>query len=69
MPRFTGPFILTCILALILGAGTVWAGGPASVRSLLEDRRQNVILQQWDLSCAAAALATVLRYQHGEPAT
>ena len=69
MPRFTGPFILACILALILGAGTVWAGGPASVRSLLEDRRQNVILQQWDLSCAAAALATVLRYQHGEPAT
>jgi predicted double-glycine peptidase len=27
------------------------------------------VLQQWDLSCAAAALATVLRYQFGVPVT
>lgn len=39
------------------------------VRSLLEMRRMNVVLQQWDLSCGAAALATVLRYQFGEPVT
>jgi len=26
-------------------------------------------MQQWDLSCAAAALATILRYQHGIPVT
>jgi uncharacterized protein len=36
------------------------------VRSLLEIRQANVVVQQWDLSCGAAALATVLRYQHGE---
>ncbi len=35
------------------------------VRSLVETRHQNVVRQQWELSCAAAALATVLRYQHG----
>lgn len=39
------------------------------VVSILEKRRQNVVLQQWELSCAAAALATILRYQHGVPVT
>ena len=39
------------------------------VVSMLEKRHQNVILQQWELSCAAAALATILRYQHGLPVT
>lgn len=43
--------------------------GPAPVRSLLELRQQNVVVQKWDLSCAAAALATILRYQFGEPVT
>jgi len=27
------------------------------------------VLQQWELSCAAAALATILRYQYGDPVT
>lgn len=35
----------------------------------MEKRQHNVVLQQWELSCAAAALATILRYQHGEPVT
>ena len=42
---------------------------PAPVFSIIEKRHQNVVLQQWELSCAAAALATILRYQHGIPAT
>jgi len=41
----------------------------APVESVLEKRHRNVVLQQWELSCAAAALATVLRYQHGLPVT
>ncbi|MBC8241508.1 MAG: C39 family peptidase [Alphaproteobacteria bacterium] len=32
-------------------------------------RHHNVVLQQWELSCAAAALATILRYQYGVPVT
>jgi uncharacterized protein len=36
------------------------------VRSLLEIRRENVIVQQWDVSCGAAALATLLTFQHGD---
>lgn len=43
--------------------------GPGVVRSVLELRQQNVVVQNWDLSCAAAALATILRYQFGEPVT
>lgn len=39
------------------------------VLSLIEIRKHNVVLQQWELSCAAAALATVLRYQHNVPVT
>lgn len=44
-------------------------GGALPVESVLEKRQHNVVLQQWELSCAAAALATVLRYQHGLPVT
>lgn len=36
------------------------------VKSLLEMRRKNVVVQEWDLSCGAAALATLLHYQHGD---
>lgn len=32
-------------------------------------RHDHVVLQQWDLSCAAAALATILLYQYREPVT
>jgi predicted double-glycine peptidase len=30
-------------------------------------RHDRVVVQQWDLSCGAAALATILNYQHGDP--
>lgn len=36
------------------------------VESLLESRQTNVVIQRWDLSCGAAALATILTYQHGD---
>jgi uncharacterized protein len=48
-------------------AGPASADGPGPVRSLLEIRHANVIVQQWDVSCGAAALATLLTYHHGEP--
>ncbi len=35
------------------------------VVSLQELRQQKVVRQQWDFTCGAAALATMLRYQHG----
>jgi predicted double-glycine peptidase len=45
------------------------AASPAHVLSMLEIRQQSIVLQQFDLSCGAAALATLLRYQHGESVT
>lgn len=39
----------------------------APVKSLIEIRRDGVVMQEWDLSCGAAALATLLKYQHGDP--
>jgi uncharacterized protein len=57
---------------LLLGALLVAvAGGAAAARepvtSLLELRHDRVVRQEWDLSCGAAALATILNYQHGDP--
>jgi uncharacterized protein len=39
------------------------------VRSMLELRHHDVVIQTWDLSCGAAALATLLRYEWGDPVT
>lgn len=39
------------------------------VNSILEMRNKNVIIQQWDLSCGAATLATLLNFQHGDYVT
>lgn len=39
------------------------------VKSLLEMRREQVTIQKWDLSCGAAALTTLLRYQYGDLVT
>jgi predicted double-glycine peptidase len=61
------------IILLIVGIGFAGIDGgkpaqsAAPVRSLLEQRQENVVMQQWDLSCGAAALATILNYQHGDP--
>jgi predicted double-glycine peptidase len=37
------------------------------VRSLLEIRQEGVIVQKWETSCAAAALATVLTFSKNDP--
>jgi len=53
----------------LLAAGAASAQAREPVRSLLEIRQANVIIQQWDVSCGAAALATLLTHHHGEPVT
>jgi uncharacterized protein len=57
----SSPLLLPVVFSLL--AGCALGAGPAPVKSLLEMRRENVVVQQWDLSCGAAALATLLRYQ------
>lgn len=52
---------------LVLAGGAAVAADPEPVASLLELRQDRVVLQKWDLSCGAAALATLLTYQHDDP--
>lgn len=57
------------VLALVIMAGVpamAMAAEERTGRSLLEMRQENVVVQKWDLSCGAAALATLLTYQHGD---
>lgn len=66
-----GPFrrkvaSLLGLLAVLLPAAPVTASAETGpVRSLLSARHENVVIQRRDLSCGAAALTTLLRYQHG----
>ncbi len=59
---------MALFLAVVLAACGTAASGPwwSPVESVLERRQSHVVVQQWDLSCGAAALATVMNYQHGE---
>ena len=57
------------ILVTLLMYGSDRAEGNQPVQSVLDMRHDRVIIQKWDLSCGAAALATLLRYQFGEPVT
>ena len=75
MHNLKGIGLIAYLVWLALASGLVFvtavrADNTATpVRSVIEMRHQNVVLQQWELSCAAAALATILRYQHGVPVT
>jgi predicted double-glycine peptidase len=60
---------LAVVLGLCRGSMVLANNSSTPVSSILEQRQQNVVLQQWELSCAAAALATILRYQYGIPVT
>lgn len=59
-------------VAMLIGGGWSWPAfceGPRVVKTLVEMRRDRMFVQEWDLSCGAAALATILRYHHGDPIT
>lgn len=64
------PLVITAGLLLPLAPTAAGSATPerGAVRSLAEMRAERVVLQRWDLSCGAAALATLLNYQHGDPA-
>ena len=63
-----GVATIACCLALAAALSSpTMAEGRGPVKSLLEMRQDRVVVQQWDLSCGAAALATLLNYQHGDP--
>ncbi|MCB1802188.1 MAG: C39 family peptidase [Gammaproteobacteria bacterium] len=61
-------FLTLLLLACTLPSAAM-ANEQRSVRSLLEIRQDNVVMQEWDLSCGAATLTTLLNYQHGDLVT
>lgn len=58
--------VLAGLLALATSPTSFAAETRAPVRSLLEMRQAGVVVQRFDISCGAAALATILRYQHDD---
>jgi uncharacterized protein len=60
--------ILAIFTVAFSSSSSAFALEPARpVTSLLEMRHDRVTIQAWDLSCGAAALATILNYQYGDP--
>lgn len=65
---------MSLLRRFLLGVAAVSATAPyvraePPVVSLLETRQAGVVMQQWDTSCGAAALATVLTFGHKDPVT
>jgi predicted double-glycine peptidase len=60
-----GGLALCCLLTCVTSAAAFDARSP--VRSLQEIRHAGVVIQKWDVSCGAAALATVLTYGLRDP--
>lgn len=58
--------IIAAVFSSLPAAAQEWRG---RVRSLAEFRHEGVILQKWDMSCGAAALATLLTYDFGDMVT
>lgn len=56
-----------CLASVLAGCATPPPERVRPVLSFLEARQDKVVIQQWDISCGAAALATILTYQHGDP--
>src|SRR5688500_11553424 len=56
---------LPWLLLSLMSVASVAQAQP--VRSLLEMRQEGVVVQQWDTSCGAAALATVFTYSFKDP--
>lgn len=65
--RSARALLCALIAVTIAGVPVTAAAQPEAVRSLLEMRRERVVVQQWDLSCGAAALGTILNFQHNDP--
>ena len=59
--------VLLCLASLASPSAYAADGGRKPIRSLLEIRQEGVIVQKWETSCAAAALATVLTFSHNDP--
>ncbi|MCS7267840.1 MAG: C39 family peptidase [Geminicoccaceae bacterium] len=58
---------LSTVAGLVVSQQAFAGNARPPVRSLLEIRQAGVVVQKHDISCGAAALATILTFQHGDP--
>ncbi len=66
----TAGFLRPTAFVVLVLAHAIGYGQPYShFQSLKEIREKGVVMQQWETSCAAAALATALTYGFGDPVT
>jgi len=65
--QLAAPHLRAFLALFALGLAPLTELQAQPVRSLLEIRHERVIIQAWDTSCAAAALATVLTYALDDP--
>ena len=61
-----GTVLLLSVLAVASPADAEEEPSAKRVRSFLGLRHERVAIQQWDLSCGAATVTTLLRYQFGD---
>ena len=66
---FRMSILVLITLCLNFGATVFASEEVRPVKSILEKRHEHIVRQHYELSCAAASLATILRYQHGYPVT
>jgi predicted double-glycine peptidase len=66
-PARAVPLALSLLAAVGTSCAQVGAAPTPGVRSLAESRHAGVVMQQWDLSCGAAAIATLLTHDLGHP--
>lgn len=59
----------TALVVSLHTIGLACADDRGPVRSLMEMRHDGAVTQKWDLSCGAAALATLLNFQYGDRVT
>ena len=55
------------LVALAIAVWPVSLGNARTMRSLAEIRQAGVVIQKWDTSCGAAALATLLSHDLADP--
>jgi hypothetical protein len=66
-PARAAPLALSLFTALTSCAQVAGTAPGSGVRSLAEFRHAEVVMQEWDLSCGAAAIATLLTHDLGHP--
>jgi uncharacterized protein len=65
--RKHGMILALCTGVFCLSGSVLALDPPRPVKSLLEMRQDRVTIQNWDLSCGAAALRTILNYAYDDP--